>query len=33
VASTGLERDELDLLGIPATIAVTAGRPAVTFEG
>jgi hypothetical protein len=33
LAATGMERDELDLLGVPATITVTSGRPAVTFDG
>lgn len=33
VAATGIDRDELDLLGVPATIAVVDGRPDVTIEG
>jgi hypothetical protein len=31
--ATGIDRDELDLLGVPATIAVINGRPVVTLEG
>jgi hypothetical protein len=33
LAATGISRDELDLLGVPATIAVAGGLPAVTIEG
>jgi hypothetical protein len=33
LSATGLDRDELDLMGVPATIAVDGGRPAVTIEG
>ena len=32
VVSTEWEGDALDLLGIPATIVVTDGRPTVRFE-
>ena len=30
--ATGLEGDPLDLLGVPATITVTDGRPSVRFQ-
>jgi hypothetical protein len=33
VAATGIDRDELDLLGVPATIAVRDGAPDVRLEG
>jgi hypothetical protein len=33
LTATGIDRDELDLLGVPATIAVVDGRPSVTLEG
>jgi hypothetical protein len=33
VAATGLDRDEIDLVGLPATITVTGGRPSVEIEG
>jgi hypothetical protein len=32
VRAVGLGRESLELLGIPATIVVTRGEPAVTFE-
>ena len=33
VSATGLDRDELDLMGLPATIVVTDGAPVVQLEG
>jgi hypothetical protein len=33
VAATGLDRDELDLVGLPATITVAGGQPAVAIDG
>jgi hypothetical protein len=33
VAATGIDRDELDLLGVPATIVVRDGAPDVRLEG
>ena len=33
VAAVGLRRDELDLLGVPATITVAGGRPELRLEG
>jgi hypothetical protein len=33
VAATGLRRDEVDLIGVPATLVVDDGRPAVHLEG
>jgi hypothetical protein len=33
VAATGIERDEIDLVGLPATVAVDRGTPAVSIEG
>jgi hypothetical protein len=33
VRAAGLRRDPLDLLGIPATVTVADGRPAVRFDG
>jgi len=33
VTATGLGRDPLDLLAIPATITVADGSPSVTLEG
>ena len=33
VAASGIARDEIDLLGLPATLAVINGRPVVTIEG
>ena len=32
VRATGVEGEPLDLLGLPATLTVTNGRPAVTFD-
>jgi uncharacterized protein YcnI len=32
VAAEGVERDELDLMGVPATIVVDGGTPVVSFE-
>jgi hypothetical protein len=32
VAATGLAGEETDLIGMPATIVVTAGTPAVTID-
>ena len=32
VAASGVERDELDLMGLPATLVVADGRPALVFE-
>ena len=32
VRAAGLASRALDLLGIPATLTVTAGKPAVTFD-
>jgi hypothetical protein len=33
VTALGIERDELDLLGVPATVTVAGGHPTVDFEG
>jgi hypothetical protein len=33
VRATGLEVDEIDAIGMPATITVTDGVPAVTIDG
>jgi hypothetical protein len=33
VAATGLRRDEVDLLGVPATLVVVDGEPSVRLEG
>jgi hypothetical protein len=33
VSAAGLGRDEIDLVGLPATLAVINGRPVVTIEG
>jgi hypothetical protein len=33
VAAAGLGRDEIDLVGLPATLVVAGGIPAVTIEG
>ena len=33
VSATGIDRDPLDLLGIPGTLVVTAGEPRVHLEG
>ena len=33
VTATGLGRDPLDLLAVPATLVVVDGSPAVTLEG
>lgn len=32
VRAAGVDGDPLDLLGLPATLTVTDGRPAVTFD-
>jgi hypothetical protein len=32
VAATGIERDEIDLVGLPATVAVDRGTPSVSIE-
>jgi hypothetical protein len=32
VHATGIEGDPLDLLGLPATLVVAGGEPAVTFD-
>jgi hypothetical protein len=32
VAATGLPGDELDLLGMPATLVITGGIPSVTID-
>jgi hypothetical protein len=33
VAATGLHRDEVDLLGVPAVLVVAGGEPSVRLEG
>ncbi len=33
VTAAGLGRDAIDLLGLPASLVVTAGQPSVTLEG
>ncbi|MCU1496373.1 MAG: hypothetical protein JWM47_326 [Acidimicrobiales bacterium] len=33
VTATGLDRDPLDLLAVPATITVAGGVPSVSLEG
>ncbi len=33
ITATGLGRDPLDLLAVPATLTVTDGAPTVTLEG
>jgi hypothetical protein len=33
VRAANTRRDPLDLLGVPATLVVASGQPAVTFEG
>jgi len=32
ITATGLDRDPLDLLAVPATIVVTDGRPVLTLD-
>jgi len=32
VAATGMTADEIDLIGMPATLTVTDGRPSVTID-
>jgi hypothetical protein len=33
VVATGLGRDEIDLVGVPATVTVDGGAPVVAIEG